>query len=147
MRALHGEDFWIHVASKGPVSGFYTGGKPPSPPHFNCLFCGREWSLCAIVYSSQVQQDLCCMKFSLRVCLSQELRGLSNEILIGMIVQVEDQSQPFYARATMDRECPYDPTALSFRVSHIYPLAVCTGVGWFCLHCYNQYIRTLEASI
>ena len=34
------------------------------------------------------------------------------------MVQVEDQSQPFYARATMDRECPYDPTALSFRVSH-----------------------------
>ena len=33
------------------------------------------------------------------------------------MVQVEDQSQPFYARATMDRECPYDPTALSFRVS------------------------------
>ena len=31
-------------------------------------------------------------------------------------VQIEDNSQPFLAKATMDRECPYDPTALPFKV-------------------------------
>ena len=33
-----------------------------------------------------------------------------------ILTQVEDNSQPFLARATMDRECPYDPTALPFKV-------------------------------
>ena len=34
-----------------------------------------------------------------------------------LTLQVEDQGQPFLARAIMDRECPYDQSALSFRVS------------------------------
>ena len=43
------------------------------------------------------------------------------------VLQVEDNSQPFLARATMDRECPYDQTALSFKVSILYRIA-----GNFC---------------
>lgn len=41
--------------------------------------------------------------------------GREGSIPVPYVLVVEDQSQPFYARATMDRECVYDPTALSFR--------------------------------
>jgi len=42
--------------------------------------------------------------------------GRTGSIPVPYLQIVEDQSQPFYAKATMDRECPYDPTALSFKV-------------------------------
>ena len=35
--------------------------------------------------------------------------------------QIEEQSLPFFAKAMTDRECPYDPTALTFKVcTHMY---------------------------
>lgn len=45
--------------------------------------------------------------------------GREGSIPVPYLLVVEDQSQPFYARATMDRECPYDPTALSFRAGDV----------------------------
>jgi hypothetical protein len=42
--------------------------------------------------------------------------GREGSIPVPYVTVVDDQSQqPFFARATMDRECPYDPTALSFK--------------------------------
>lgn len=44
-------------------------------------------------------------------------KSLSIFLLVcSCFTQVEDNSQPFLAKATMDRECPYDPTALPFKV-------------------------------
>ncbi|CAI8004229.1 Adapter molecule Crk [Geodia barretti] len=43
--------------------------------------------------------------------------GREGSIPVPYVTVVDDQiqQQSFFARATMDRECPYDPTALSFK--------------------------------
>jgi proto-oncogene C-crk len=45
--------------------------------------------------------------------------GREGSIPVPYLLVVEEQTQPFFARATMDRDCPYDPTALSFRAGDI----------------------------
>lgn len=45
--------------------------------------------------------------------------GREGSIPVPYVEIVEDHSLPFYARATMDRECPYDPTALSFKTGDV----------------------------
>lgn len=45
--------------------------------------------------------------------------GRQGSIPVPYVQIVEDNSQPFLAKATMDRECPYDPTALPFKVGDI----------------------------
>ncbi|XP_064384629.1 crk-like protein [Halichondria panicea] len=46
---------------------------------------------------------------------AQHENGRQGSIPVPYIQIVEDNSQPFLARAIMDRECPYDQTALSFK--------------------------------
>lgn len=53
-----------------------------------------------------------CMCFL--IILNVRCACLKSRVLLS---QIEDHSQSFYAKALMDRECPYDQTALSFKVS------------------------------
>ena len=41
--------------------------------------------------------------------------GRTGSIPVPYVQVIEDHSQSFYAKALMDRECPYDQTALSFK--------------------------------
>ncbi len=60
---------------------------------------------------------ICCVCVCVCLCMCMCMYGC---VCVFVYPQVEDNSStPFKARAVQDRECPYDPTALTFKVTTI----------------------------